>query len=105
MGAVGEWVLSQDRPTDLGRGEVRVAPDVLSSADDPVLVAGAIGCIASLGEASAGSCIFVVDDRPALTLVPGSQDALIRDGDVDVIFGDQKRLDRGTKATSDDPSL
>jgi type IV secretion system protein VirD4 len=42
MGAVCEWVLSQDRPTDLGPGEVRVALDVLLSADDPDLVAGAI---------------------------------------------------------------
>lgn len=42
MGAVCEWVLSQDRPTDLGPGEVRVALDVLLSSDDPAVVAGAI---------------------------------------------------------------
>lgn len=42
MGIVCEWVLSQDRPTDLGPGEVRVALDVLLSSDDPVVVAGAI---------------------------------------------------------------
>lgn len=48
MGAVCEWVLSQDRPSDLGPGEVRVALDVLLSSDDPDVAAGAIDASRSL---------------------------------------------------------
>jgi type IV secretion system protein VirD4 len=42
MGALAAWVLSQDRPTDLGPGEVRTALDVLlCDPDDAVVTAAA----------------------------------------------------------------
>jgi len=42
MGAVCEWVLSQDRPGELGPGEVRTGLDVLLESDDPAVIAGTI---------------------------------------------------------------
>lgn len=42
MGAVCEWVLGQDRPGELGPGEVRSALDALLRSDDPYVVAGAL---------------------------------------------------------------
>jgi type IV secretion system protein VirD4 len=42
MGAVCEWVLAQDRPGELGPGEVRAALDALLGSDDPDVVAGAV---------------------------------------------------------------
>jgi type IV secretion system protein VirD4 len=42
MGAVCDWVLSQDRPGELGPGEVRVALDTLLGSEDPDVAAGAI---------------------------------------------------------------
>lgn len=42
MGAVCDWVLLQDRPTDLGPGEVREALTQLMKSNDQVVVAGAI---------------------------------------------------------------
>lgn len=41
MGAVCEWVLLQDRPGELGPGEVRVALDGLLRSDDTEVAAGA----------------------------------------------------------------
>jgi len=42
MGAVCEWVLSQDRPGELGPGEVRIGIDMLLDSPDADVVAGAI---------------------------------------------------------------
>jgi len=42
MGAVCEWVLLQDRPTELGPGEVRLALDQLLGGTDPALMGQAI---------------------------------------------------------------
>lgn len=42
MAAVAEWVLSQDRPGELGPGEVKVAVDALLASPDPAVAAGAI---------------------------------------------------------------
>jgi type IV secretion system protein VirD4 len=42
MGAVCEWVLSQDRPGELGPGDVRIAIDVLLASEDPELVTGTL---------------------------------------------------------------
>ena len=42
MGAVCEWVLSQDRPGELGPGDVRIALDVLLASEDPEMVAGTL---------------------------------------------------------------
>lgn len=42
MGAVCEWVLSQDRPGELGPGEVRIGLDVLLDSPDADVVAGTI---------------------------------------------------------------
>lgn len=41
MGAVCEWVLSQDRPNELGPGEVRQALDALSVSDNDAIMMGA----------------------------------------------------------------
>jgi len=41
MGAVAAWVLAQDRPTDLGPGEVRTALDTLLCHDDDAIVTAA----------------------------------------------------------------
>ena len=42
MGTVCEWVLGQDRPGELGPGEVRSALDALLGSDDPDVAAGAV---------------------------------------------------------------
>lgn len=42
MAAVCEWVMTQDRPGELGPGEVRQALDVLVSSDDELIAAGTI---------------------------------------------------------------
>jgi type IV secretion system protein VirD4 len=50
MGSVCDWVLSQDRPGDLGPGEVRTFIDALKVDDDPVTAAGtADACRGLLG--------------------------------------------------------
>lgn len=41
MGAVCEWVLSQDRPNELGPGEVRQALDALAVSDNDAITMGA----------------------------------------------------------------
>jgi type IV secretion system protein VirD4 len=42
MGTVAEWVLLQDRPGELGPGEVRTCLDLILAAPDDNLVAGAV---------------------------------------------------------------
>jgi type IV secretion system protein VirD4 len=42
MGAVAGWVLTQDRPTDLGPGEVRAALDTLLCSDNPLVAIDAV---------------------------------------------------------------
>lgn len=67
MGAVCEWVLSQDRPGELGPGEVRTALDVLLESDDPAVVAGAI-------DASRGLlAIWELEDRTRSSVYATSQ--------------------------------
>lgn len=41
MGAVAGWILTQDRPTDLGPGEVRAALDTLLTHHNPAIAAAA----------------------------------------------------------------
>lgn len=57
MGAVCEWVLVQDRPSELGAGEVRVALDHLRSGPDSVVAAGANDVARAL------VAIWEMDDR------------------------------------------
>jgi type IV secretion system protein VirD4 len=42
MEAVCEWVLTQDRPSELGAGEVRTALDALNVSTNPVIAGGAV---------------------------------------------------------------
>jgi type IV secretion system protein VirD4 len=57
MGAVAEWVLLQDRPGELGPGEVRTCLDLVMGADDEDVVAEAV-------EASRGLvAIWEMEDR------------------------------------------
>jgi type IV secretion system protein VirD4 len=57
MGAVCDWVLSQDRPGDLGQGEVRTFLDLLLAAEDDKVAVGA-------SEASKGLvAIWEMEDR------------------------------------------
>jgi type IV secretion system protein VirD4 len=42
MGAIATWVLTQDRPTELGPGEVRTALDALLCDPNDAIVAGAV---------------------------------------------------------------
>ena len=48
MSTVAEWVLSQDRPSELGPGEVRVAVDSLLASDDRRVAQGAAEALRSL---------------------------------------------------------
>jgi type IV secretion system protein VirD4 len=57
MGTVCEWVLVQDRPGDLGEGEVQTYLDVVMASDDEEVMVGAL-------EASRGLlAIWEMDDR------------------------------------------
>lgn len=85
MGAVCEWVLSQDRPSDLGPGEVRVALDVLLSDDDPTVAAGAV-------EASRGLlAIWELDERTRSSVYATAQTVVWPWSDPDVAASSKGR--------------
>lgn len=67
MAAVCEWVLTQDRPSDLGPGDVRTAIDVLLESPDPEVVAGVIDATRGL------LAIWQLEDRTRSSVYATSQ--------------------------------